>query len=76
MQDKPVVSNGDQFARNIAHELLLYTIRSSATRRDQAYAVAHTKHMGIDSKSSLAPHNGLDYIGSLAPYSWQAYQFF
>ena len=75
MQDKPVMSNGNQFARNIAHKFLLYTIRGGATRRDQANTMAHTKHMGINSKGSLAPHNRLDYIGSLASYPRQAYQF-
>ena len=69
VQDEPVVGDGDELAGDVTRELLLHTIGGGATRGDEAQAVAHTKHVGVDGKGGLAPHDGLDDVGGLAPHT-------
>ena len=71
-----MMSNRDEFTRDVARELFFDTIGGSTTRRNEAYTVTYTKDMGINSKGCLTPHDGLDDVGCLSTHTGQAYEFF
>ena len=69
-----MVGYGDELSGDMARELHLYAVGGGATGWYQTYAVAHAKHVSVDSKGGLTPYDGLHYIGCLAPYARQSYK--
>ena len=76
MQYEPMMRNRYQTIRNMFRQFHLHTIWCGTTCRNQTYTMTHAKHMSVNGKGSLAPHNRLYYISRLTPHTWQFHQFF
>ena len=70
MQYEPMVGLRYDRIWYVSYEFTFDGIGSGAALRDEANAVAYTKHMGINSHCSFFEDNSLNHIRSLPSYAW------